>query len=82
LSYWLAARNLSHLKLEFSRKLFERAEAMKKNRFSEEPIIGILTQGETWTEDGGAVPWALDQCGDLLRLGAEVQQDGGAEAQR
>jgi hypothetical protein len=55
---------------------------MKKNRFSEEPIIGILTQGETWTEDGGAVPWALDQCGDLLRLGAEVQQDGGAEAQR
>jgi putative transposase len=34
------------LNLEFSRKLFERTEAMKKSRFSEEQIIGILKQGE------------------------------------
>jgi len=34
------------LKLEFSRKLLERTEAMKKSRFSDEQIIGILKQGE------------------------------------
>jgi len=39
-------RNLSELKQEFSRKLLERTEAMKKSRFREEQIIGILKQHE------------------------------------
>jgi putative transposase len=34
------------LKLEFSHKLFERTQAMKKSRFGEEQIIGILKQHE------------------------------------
>lgn len=33
--------NLCHLNLEFSRKLSERTEAMKKSRYTEEQIIGI-----------------------------------------
>jgi putative transposase len=35
------------LKQEFSRKLLERTEAMKKSRFREEQIIGILKQHES-----------------------------------
>lgn len=29
---------------------------MKRSRFSEEQIIGILKQGEAWGEDVGPVP--------------------------
>src|ERR1019366_7612281 len=49
---------------------------MKKSRYTEEQIIGILKQHEGWREDGGCVPRARDQRGDILWLEVEVRRAG------
>ncbi len=46
---------------------------MRKSRYTEEQIIGILKRHEAGSEDGGPVPGARDQRGDILRLKAEVR---------
>ena len=53
---------------------------MKRSKFTEEQIIGILReQGRRIRrrcEDGGAVPQARDQQRDVLRLEGQVRRDG------
>jgi putative transposase len=46
------------LDLEFSRRLFKKAEGMKKSRFSKDEIIGSLKQGESGVK-------TADLCRDL-----------------
>ena len=41
---------------------------MKKSRFSEEQIIAVLKEQPGGDSDGGALPQARDQRGDVLQL--------------
>ena len=49
---------------------------MKRSKFTEEQIIGILRGAGSRCEDGGAVPSARDQQRDLLRVEGQVRRDG------
>ena len=76
--------------VEFSRKLCERTEAMKKGRFSEEQIIGILKQGEAGVKTADVCRehgisaatfygWKQKFGGMEVERGAAVEGDGRRE---
>lgn len=50
---------------------------MRRGRFSEDQMIGILKEHEAGAEDGGAVSGARGERGDAVRLEEQVQRDGG-----
>src|SRR5215469_8930571 len=50
---------------------------MKRSRFSEEQIIGILQEQEAGAKTGGGVPQARRQRCDLLQVEGQVWRDGG-----
>lgn len=45
---------------------------MRRSRFSDDPIIGILKEQEAGGEDGGGVPPARHQRADVLPVEIEV----------
>jgi len=49
---------------------------MKKSRYTEEQIIGILGAGQGGREDGRPVPGAWDQRSHVLQLEGEVRRTG------
>ena len=50
---------------------------MKRSRFSEEQIIGILKEHQAGAERGRALPEARRQRADMLRMALEVWRHGG-----
>ena len=54
---------------------------MKRKRFTEEQIIGVLRGARAGYEDGRSVPQARDQRGDLLQLEEQVRRPGRVRGQ-
>jgi hypothetical protein len=50
---------------------------MKRGRFCEEQIVGILKEHEAGRKDCGAVSGAWRQRADAVRLEKQVRRDGG-----
>ena len=49
---------------------------MKRKRFADEQMIGILRRGGIGNGDSGVVPQALDVEHDVLQVAHEVRRDG------
>jgi hypothetical protein len=47
---------------------------MKRKRFTEEQIIGVLKEHEPGCEDSRSVPQAWDHRGDLLQLEEQIRR--------